>query len=65
MFGSSSPMRFRFTLDGGDQAELSVTYLGRISRKDAEADARRRFQEWKALANPLARRWASDQLVVS
>lgn len=64
----SSTLRFTFTADG-DRAngpgEMSVTYVGRISRKQAEADARRRFEEWRSLPNPLARRWASHQVVVS
>lgn len=66
--GSSRPLRFGFTADGrlaeDDCAEMSVTYLGRHSRRQAEADARRRFEEWSRLANPLARRWGADQVVV-
>ncbi len=62
------PLRFAFTGDGRlakDRAAMTVTYVGRIDRKAAEADARRRFQEWLSLSNPLARRWSSDQVVVS
>ncbi|CAA7615167.1 hypothetical protein [Magnetospirillum sp. UT-4] len=61
-------LSFAFTADGRaaqDRADMSVTYVGRINRKQAEADARRRFEEWRSLANPLARRWASNQIVVS
>lgn len=65
-------LRFHFTGDGrpseGPAAQgataMSVTYVGRINRKAAEADARRRFEEWLRLPE-LPRRWASDQLVVS
>lgn len=62
------PLRFRFTGDGRPAAQgpiaMSVTYVGRVNRKAAEADARRRFEEWLRLPE-LPRRWASDQLVVS
>lgn len=65
---TSTNLRFTFTADGhhGDgPAEMSVTYVGRISRKTAEADARRRFEEWRSLPSLLSRRWASNQVVVS
>ena len=61
------PLRFRFTGDGRPSegpATMSVTYVGRVNRKAAEADAKRRFEEWLRLPE-LPRRWASDQLVVS
>lgn len=64
----TAPLRFAFALDGAANdgpAEMSVTYLGRISRKHAEADARRRFEEWRRLPSPLSRRWSKDQVVVS
>ena len=62
-------LRFRFTGDGrpaeGPAAQaMSVTYVGRVNRKAAEADAKRRFEEWLRLPD-LPRRWAADQLVVS
>lgn len=63
-----SPLRFAFSATGmvaEGPAEMSVTYVGRISRKTAEADARRRFEEWCALPNSLSRRWSKDQVVVS
>ncbi|MDA8231723.1 MAG: hypothetical protein M0006_10330 [Magnetospirillum sp.] len=61
-------MQFAFTEDGrraDGQAEFTITYVGRINRKAAEADARRRFEEWASLRSPLARRWSSNQVVVS
>jgi hypothetical protein len=63
-------LRFDFTSDGRPardphQGDMSVTYVGRISRRQAEADARRRFEEWAQLTHPLARRRARDQLVLS
>lgn len=64
----SQPLRFAFSTDGAvpdGPTEMSVTYLGRISRKHAEADARRRFEEWRRLPSPLSRRWSRDQVVVS
>lgn len=65
---TSTNLRFTFTADGrhvDGPTEMSVTYVGRISRKTAEADARRRFEEWRSLPSPLSRRWASNQVVVS
>jgi hypothetical protein len=66
--GSSRPLRFGFAADGtlaeDGRAEMSVTYLTRLSRSKAEADARRRFEEWSRLASPLARRWGADQVVL-
>jgi hypothetical protein len=66
--GSLRPLRFGFTADGrpaeDGRAEMSVTYLGRLSRSKAEADARRRFEEWSRLASPIARRWGADQVVL-
>lgn len=64
----TAPLRFAFSaedavIDG--PTEMSVTYVGRISRKTAEADARRRFQEWQQLGSALSRRWSKDQVVVS
>jgi len=62
-----SSLRFRFTGDGRPSegpAAMCVTYVGRVNRKAAEADARRRFEEWRRLPD-LSRRWACDQLVVS
>jgi hypothetical protein len=63
------PLRFDFTLDGrlapGDAADMSVTYLGRFDRKAAEADARRRFEEWRHKASLLARRRSADQVVLA
>ncbi|OAN50510.1 hypothetical protein A6A04_18110 [Paramagnetospirillum marisnigri] len=67
--GSFRPLRFGFALDGSpvdsDSAEMRVTYLGRFSRKSAEADARRRFEEWRSLCNPVTRRWSADQVVLA
>ena len=63
----SPTQRFAFTLDGrtvDGPADMNVTYVGRINRKLAEADARRRFEEWLSLPSPLARRWSSNQVVV-
>jgi hypothetical protein len=61
-------LRFEFTLDGrpadGD-GDMRVTYVGRVSRKQAEADARRRFEEWCGMANQVARRFARDQVVLA
>ena len=60
-------LRFAFTEDGRPAcgpAEMSVTYVGHYSRRKAEADARRRFEEWRQLSNPVARRFAADQVVV-
>jgi hypothetical protein len=65
---TTQPLRFVFSADGivlDGPAEMSVTYLGRISRKRAEADARRRFEEWRSLPSLLSRRWSRDQVVVS
>lgn len=64
----TAPLRFAFSADGyavDGPTEMSVTYLGRISRKNAEADARRRFEEWRSLPSHLSRRWSKDQVVVS
>ncbi|MGE5477435.1 MAG: hypothetical protein ACM3Q1_12320 [Bacteroidales bacterium] len=64
----SAPLRFAFAADGrlaDGPAEMSITYVGRINRKYAEADARRRFEEWCRLPNALSRRWSKDQVVVS
>jgi len=60
-------LRFAFTDDGrpaGLPAEMCVTYVGHFSRRKAEADARRRFEEWRRLSSPVARRFAADQVVV-
>ena len=60
-------LRFAFTQDGGLAqcgGAMTVTYVGHISRRKAEADARRRFEEWRQLSNPVARRFAADQVVV-
>jgi hypothetical protein len=60
-------LRFAFTGDGrpaDGPAAMTVTYVGWIGRKAAEADARRRFEEWQSHPNALARRWAADQVVV-
>ena len=66
---AARPLRFDFTMDGrpanGDRADMSVTYLGRFNRKSAEADARRRFEEWRQLGNALTRRWSADQVVLA
>lgn len=65
---TSQSLRFAFSTDGiilDGPVEMSVTYLGRISRKQAEADARRRFEEWLRLPSLLSRRWSRDQVVVS
>lgn len=66
--GISTPQRFAFTIDGhateGPAAEMTVTYVGRISRSQALADAQRRFEEWRRLPNPLSKRWSSHQVVV-
>ncbi|MDO8608540.1 MAG: hypothetical protein Q7R40_18565 [Phaeospirillum sp.] len=63
------PLRFGFTIDGSpatdDCADMSVTYLGRFNRKSAEADAKRRFEEWRRMGNPLTRRWSADQVVLA
>lgn len=63
-----SNIRFAFSTDGSPGeglGEMTVTYVGRVNRKTAEADARRRFEEWRSLPSPLSRRWASNQVVVS
>jgi hypothetical protein len=63
-----SNIRFAFFADGchaDGLGEMTVTYVGRVNRKIAEADARRRFEEWRSLPSPLSRRWASNQVVVS
>jgi hypothetical protein len=61
-------LRFAFTGDGqpaGDgRVAMSVTYHGLVSRRSAERDARRRFEEWKRLPSPLARHLSSVQVVV-
>lgn len=66
--GSFRPLRFGFTADGrladDGPAEMSVTYLGRVSRRQAEADARRRFEEWSRLGNSLSRLRGADQVVL-
>jgi len=66
---AARPLRFAFTLDGrpaGDEAaDMSVTYLGRFNRKSAEADAKRRFEEWRATGSALVRRWSADQVVLA
>lgn len=64
----SASIRFRFALDGrttDDAAEMTVTYVGRINRKQAEADARRRFEEWRCLGNPLRRKFTREQVVLA
>lgn len=64
----SAPLRFAFSADGhlaDGPAEMSITYVGRVKRKQAEADARRRFEEWCRLPDALSRRWSRDQVVVS
>lgn len=64
----SSSLRFRFTVDGHaaqDSGDMTVTYVGRVNRKLAEADARRRFEEWRDTGNPLARRFTRDQVVLA
>ncbi len=65
---SARPLRFGFTVDGlpagRDRADMNVTYHGRFDRKAAEADARRRFEEWRQTGNPVTRRWTADQVVV-
>ncbi|ARJ67704.1 conserved protein of unknown function [Magnetospirillum sp. XM-1] len=65
--GSFRPLRFGFTADGhpADEtcAEMRVTYLGRVSRRQAEADARRRFEEWSRLGT-LSRLRGADQVVL-
>jgi hypothetical protein len=67
--GSARPLRFGFTVDGHsvehEYADMSVTYLGRFNRKSAEADARRRFEEWRRSGNPVTRRWTADQVVLA
>jgi hypothetical protein len=66
--GSMRPLRFGFTLDGSlagnEPAEMSVTYLGRFNRKTAEADARRRFEEWRRTGSSLTRLRSADQVVL-
>jgi len=58
-------LHFAFTGEADEgPLEMRVTYIGHVRRKAAEADAERRFQEWLSLSNPLARRRASDQVVV-
>lgn len=64
----SAPLRFAFSATGvvsDGPAEMSITYVGRINRKIAEADARRRFEEWCRMPSLLSRRWSKDQVVVS
>lgn len=61
-------LRFSFMIDGRaaeGAGDMTVTYLGRVNRKLAEADARRRFEEWRDTANAMARRFARDQVVVA
>ena len=65
--GSSRHLSFAFSGDGqpaNGPAAMTVTYVGRIARKAAEADARRRFEEWQRQPNALARHWGADQVVV-
>lgn len=66
---ATRPLRFAFTIDGrpaaADSADMSVTYLGRFNRKSAEADAKRRFEEWRNMGNALTRRWSADQVVLA
>ena len=66
---TARPLRFAFTIDGhpaiDDRADMSVTYLGRFNRKSAEADAKRRFEEWRTMGNALTRRWSADQVVLA
>ncbi|MBI3444803.1 MAG: hypothetical protein HY055_05475 [Magnetospirillum sp.] len=66
--GSLRPLRFGFAADGTPtetgRADMSVTYLGRVSRRQAEADARRRFEEWSRLGNSLSRLRGADQVVL-
>jgi predicted Zn-dependent peptidase len=60
-----SRLFFAFTGQGEKgPEEMRITYVGRVRRQTAEADAQRRFQEWQRLSSPLARRRASDQVVV-
>jgi hypothetical protein len=67
--GSRRSLRFGFTVDGqpatGESADMRVTYFGRLDSKTAEADARRRFEEWRRTGNPLVRRWSADQVVLA
>lgn len=66
--GSFRPLRFGFTADGipadESSADMRVTYLGGVSRRQAEADARRRFEEWSRMGSSLARLRAADQVVL-
>jgi hypothetical protein len=64
----SPALRFAFTIDGHPvsegPADMNITYVGRVNRKSAEADARRRFEEWRQIPSSLSRRWSSNQVVV-
>ena len=65
---ASSSLRFCFTTDGRaahERGDMTVTYVGRVNRKLAEADARRRFEEWQSIGNPLMRKFSRDQVVVA
>lgn len=60
-------LRFEFAVNDGPAeglAEMTVTYVGRVSRKAAEADARRRFEEWCRTPSTLSRRRSKDQVVL-
>lgn len=64
----NASLRFAFTADGrfaDGSGDMTVTYVGRVNRKLAEADARRRFEEWRDTGNPIARRFARDQVVLA
>jgi len=61
-------VRFNFCVDAhlnDGPNNMSVTYVGRVNRKSAAADAERRFQEWQRLPSVLAKRWSQDQVVVN
>ena len=59
--------RFAFTADGYEtsgQGDMVVIYRGFIHATRALSDARRRFEEWQSLSDPLRRRRSAHQVVV-
>lgn len=60
-------MTFEFYLQPGQstQPDMCVTYLCRINKKAAEADARQRFEDWLKLQSPWAKRKNRIQIVAS
>lgn len=67
---AQASLRFDFGDDGrlvcGGPADMSITYVGRrIDRRSAEADARRRFEEWQRQASQFSRHLSRTQVIIA